>query len=171
MLMRRDAQGRLLLSDAIAALGERIDAGLPERVDAADLVQASKDLFLFALGTVLDKHGDTLMEKQDLLGRLTDLAIGSFAMESVWARAEKARRKDSGSAGGVKEQLSRPIVYETIERLGLIAGQVIAAVAAGDNLARLRGRLFELVKYTPIDGISLNREIAARICEAGKYIA
>ena len=98
--MRRDAQGRLLLSDAIAALGEGIDAGLPERVDAADLVQASKDLFLFALGTVLDKHGDTLMEKQDLLGRLTDLAIGSFAMESVWARAEKARRKDSGSAGG-----------------------------------------------------------------------
>jgi alkylation response protein AidB-like acyl-CoA dehydrogenase len=170
LLMRRATKGDLPLLGAIANVKGRIGSGIPERVDAGELVQAAKDLFLFTLGTGLEKWGEKLMKEQEILGRLADLAIGAFAMESAWLRAKKAAAKKGEKAAALKMKMAKAFIYATMEKLSLAAGQVLAAVAAGDELMKLRGDLAKLMQYIPMDGIALNREIASEISAAGKYV-
>lgn len=170
MLMRRAAKGRFPLQDAIESVKAQRASGIPERVDAGDLVQAAKDIFLFALGVGLEKCGDQLMKEQEILGRLADLAIWSYAMESAWLRAKKAVEKDGERTDNLKAMMADAFVYSTMEKLGPSAVQIFSAVAAGDELIRLREDLAKLMQYAPIDGIGLNRNIAAKISEAGKYV-
>jgi alkylation response protein AidB-like acyl-CoA dehydrogenase len=170
LLMRRATKGDLPLLGAVAAVKEQIASGLPERGDAGDLVQAAKDIFLFTLGEGLEKWGETLLKEQEILGRLADLAIGVFAMESAWLRAQKAVAKKGEKAAALKMKMARAFIYATMEKLGLAAGQVLAAVAAGNELMKLKGDLARLMQYTPIDGIALNREIASEVSAAGKYV-
>jgi alkylation response protein AidB-like acyl-CoA dehydrogenase len=170
LLIRRGTKGDLPLLEAIANLKKRMGSGMPDRVGAAGLVQAAKDVFLFALGAGLEKWGETLLKEQEILGRLADLAIGAFAMESSWLRAQKAVEKKGEKLSGLKVKMANSFVYSTMGKLGLIASQVLAAVSAGNELKQLREDLAKLMHFNLIDGIALNREIASEISAAGKYV-
>ena len=169
MMMRRATKGRLPLQEAVEALKQRIDTGIPTRMDAADLVQAAKDVFLYALGVGLEKCGDKLSKEQEILGRLADLAIWSYAMESALLRAQKAEAK-GGRAGVFKTKLAHAFIYNTVDKLVPAAAQVLSTVSEGEELKKSMGDLAGLLQYTPIDVIGLNREIAAKISETGKYV-
>jgi alkylation response protein AidB-like acyl-CoA dehydrogenase len=170
MLMRRATQGRLPLLEAVENMKKQISTGIPERIDAAGLVQAAKDIFLFTLGVGSEKCGEKLLKEQEVLGRLADLAIWTYTMESALLRAQKAVQKGGERAGAFKTKLATAFVYSTMEKLGPAATQILAAVTAGEELTQLRGDLAKLMQYTPIDGIALNRDIAAKISETGKYV-
>lgn len=170
MLIRRGTKGDFPLMDAIANVNARIAAGVPEIVDPAGLVQAAKDIFLFTLGAGLDKWGEKLLKEQEILGRLSDLAIGAFAMESAFLRAQKAVRKKGEKAAALKMKMATSFIHTTVGKLGLAATQILASAAAGDELKSLQAKLATLMAYTPIDGIALNREIAFEISAAGKYV-
>jgi alkylation response protein AidB-like acyl-CoA dehydrogenase len=170
LLMRRATKGGLALLPAIEALKNRIGAGIPERAGVAELVRASKEIFLFTLGAALEKFGDALFKEQEILGRLADLAIWAFAMESCLLRAKKAVEKKGEKAAGLKLKMATAYIYATIEKLAQTAGQVLAAVAAGSHLMKLKGDLTKLMQYIPVDAIALNREIASEISAAGKYV-
>ena len=146
MLLRRATKGGVPLDEAVVGVKERIDKGVPSRLDAGDLVQAAKDIFLFSLGAALEKCGDHLTKEQELLGRLADIAIGVFAMESAWLRAQKAVQNNGNSSAGRKMKLAKAFVYGTIEKLGLMALQVLATVVAGEELVQLREDLGKLMK-------------------------
>ena len=169
MLMRRASQGRLSLPAAVDAMKQQVGAGIPPRAGVADLVQASKDVFLFTMGVCLDKCGDQLLKEQEMLGRLADLVILSYAMESALLRAQKATEKRGERAGAFKMKLATAFIYNTMEKLGPTAEQILAAVSTGDELIKLRAHLAGLMQYIPINTIALNRKIASKISETGKY--
>ena len=125
---------------------------------------------MFTMGAGLDKLGEKLLKEQEIMGRLADLAIWSYAMESAYLRAQKAVQKKGERAGGFKVKLADAFVYNTMEKLGLTAVQVLASVATGDDFVKLREDLGQLTKYKPIDSIALNREIALKISENGRYV-
>jgi alkylation response protein AidB-like acyl-CoA dehydrogenase len=170
LLMRKEGKDASLLHDAIAGIKKSIDSGLPDRVDTRDLVQAAKDVFFFSLGAALEKYGDALLKEQEILGRLADIAINTFAMESAWLRAKKSESTEGEKAAARKMKMATAFSYSSIEKISVWSAQVLSAVATGEALKRLRGGLAELTKYIPIDGIALNREIATEISAAGKYI-
>jgi alkylation response protein AidB-like acyl-CoA dehydrogenase len=170
LLMRKEGKDTSLLREVIAGITRAIDSGLPDRVDTGDLVQSAKDVFFFSLGAALEKYGDALLKEQEILGRLADIAINAFAMESAWLRAKKAEGTEGIKAAGRKMKMTKAFSYSSIEKIGLWASQVLSAAATGKDLSRLRSGLAELMKYIPIDGIALNREIATEISAAGKYI-
>jgi hypothetical protein len=91
-------------------------------------------------------------------------------MESSLLRAKKAVENKGEKAAGLKMKMATAYVYSAIEKLGLAAGQVLAAIAAGSDLMRLKADLAKLMQYIPVDAIALNREIASEISAAGKYI-
>jgi hypothetical protein len=170
MLMRRASKGDIPLGEAIESLKKEIENDASGRLNAVELVQAAKDIFIFTLGVGLERYGDNLVKEQEILGRLADIAIWAFAMESAWLRAEKAVQRVGEKAAHRKVKLATAFIYNTIEKLGQSATQVLFAVAEQKELGRLREDLSRLLKYAPINGIALNREIAADISEAGKYI-
>lgn len=142
---------------------------MPDRADTGDLIQAAKDVFFFTLGAALEKYGDTLLKEQEILGRLADIAINAFAMESAWLRAKKAESAEGEKAAGRKMKMAKAFSYSSIEKIGTWANQVLSATATGKELMQLRSSLGKLIQYIPIDGIALNREIATEMSAAGKY--
>jgi alkylation response protein AidB-like acyl-CoA dehydrogenase len=164
-LIRRAKKGDLALLPAIADLNSRLASGISLRENEAALVQAARDMFLFVLGTALDKFGDALLKNQEILGRLADIAIHAYAMESGLLRACKA-----GQNAANKAAMARAFIYESIGKIKTIATEIVAACASGAELAELQDRLAKLVLHVPIDLIALRREIAAKIIEAGKYV-
>lgn len=168
-MMRRVTKGDLDLKQGIEKLNEQLKTGVKVREGAGDLVQAAKDIFLYSIGVGLDKYGDALLKQQEILGRLADLAMGAFAMESVWLRAQKALAKDGEAGSKLKNSLTEAFIYSNIGKLELIAKETLAALADGEALQALDIDLKKLVVYTPRNVIALRQEIATAVSAEGKY--
>jgi len=169
-ILRRVAKGDLDLKHALEKLKEQLNAGVITREGTRDLVQAAKDIFIYIFGAGLDKYGDNLLKQQEILGRLADLSMGAFAIESVWLRAQKALAKHGKTAAKFKNSLTEAFIYSQIGKLELIAKESISALAEGETLQALDLDLKKLVVYTPRNVIALRQEIAAAVSEAGKYV-
>lgn len=169
-IMRRVTKGDLDLKQALEKLKEQLNAGVITREGTKDLVQAAKDIFIYTFGAGLDKYGDKLLKQQEILGRLADLAMGAFAMESAWLRAQKALAKDGETGAKLKTAMTEAFIYSHIGKLELIAKDTIAALAEGEALQALESDLRKLAVYTPKNVIALRQEIAAAVSEASKFV-
>ena len=165
MLIRRAVKGGLPLLEEAAKLTERFEspADFPVAKDAGALVQASKDLFLFALGVGWQICGEELHERQEILGRLADLAIGVFAMESSLLRAQKTMGKDAGSVSRRNMNMAQAFIYTHFPKLGPVAREILSELSQGKDLELLDARLAKLMQYTPINVIGMRRKIADEI--------
>ncbi|MBF0474943.1 MAG: acyl-CoA dehydrogenase family protein [Deltaproteobacteria bacterium] len=170
LLIRKAGKGDLPLMEAAAQLRHRLESEVAVGENAGDAVQAARDIFLFVLGTAWEKLGQKLLKEQEILGRLADLTIAVFGMESSWLRAQKALARDGEDGAKRVTNLAKAFIYSTLPRLEVIAGEVLFALSDGTDLAAQQAALRKLVQYTPIDLIGLRRAIAAEISEAGKYI-
>ena len=170
-LLRRASKGGLPVLEAAADLKSRIGAGIAVRESAEDLVQAAKDAFLYTLGAAYEKHGDGLLKQQEILGRLADMAIYAYGMESALLRARKAASANGQNGAKHKGSLATAFIYTAVEKLSLAAREILAALVAGSELEERKADLAKLVQHTPIDIIGLRREIADHISEAGKFVA
>jgi alkylation response protein AidB-like acyl-CoA dehydrogenase len=168
-LLRRAKKGDLPLLRAISDLKSRLASEISPRTNEEELVQAARDIFLFTLGAALETSGDDLVKQQEILGRLADLAILTYAMESGLLRARKAAGK--GGSALHKAAMAKAFLYEAMPEMETTATQILAAVSAGPQLTELRAHLAKLAQYVPIDLIALRRQIAAKISEAGKYVS
>lgn len=171
VLLRRADSGDLPLKEAIENLRKRLQAGIPGREGEAELIQAAKDIFLLTLDAGLNRYGKGLSGQQEILGRLADMAIQAFAMESALLRAQKALINDCEAKAKIKLNMAQSFIYDTIGRLETLAKDTLAALAEGEELAKLLADLQSLTCYIPRNTIALRQEIAAAVSAAGKYIA
>lgn len=168
-LIRRAAKGAVPLLESINNVEQRLTNGMPSRHGAGDLGEAAKDVFLYILGAAQRKFGDELLKQQAILGRLADIAIYAYAMESAWMRAMKAREKGHSSAD-TKESLASAFIYAAVEKLAVTAREVLAALADGDDLVNMQADLAKLLQYAPVNIIDLRRRIAEEVSAAGRYV-
>jgi alkylation response protein AidB-like acyl-CoA dehydrogenase len=155
-LIRRSLQNGYPLLDEAAKLTKKLEepVGLPVLEGAGALIQASKEIFLFTLGVCWQRYGNALLKQQEILGRLADLIIGIFAMESAWLRAQK------GSSSSKNTMMADAFIYSHFPKLGLIAREALFELADGRDLALLDERLARLMRHAPIDIIGMRRKIA-----------
>ncbi|MDA8235110.1 MAG: acyl-CoA dehydrogenase family protein [Clostridia bacterium] len=170
ILLRRAAKEDLPLQGAISKLRGDLAAGIPARENEAQVVQAAKDIFLLTMEAGIQKYGEGLQNHQEVLGRLADLAIGAFALESALIRAQKAEAKEGEAKAKLKLSMTRAYIYSTIGTLENIAKETLAALAEDEELANYLKDLQDLSRYTPWNTIVLRQEIANAISSAGKYI-
>lgn len=169
-LLRRAGIGVLPLQEALEKLRVDLEAGVTVREGESGLVQAAKDIFLLTIGAGLQKYGDGLVKHQEIIGRLADLAIQAFAMESAWLRAQKAVTREGGAQAKLQLVMARTFINSTISWLEHTAKDTLAAIAKDDELTNLLKNLQELTRYTPRNAVALRREIAAAVSDAGKYV-
>ncbi len=172
MLIRRSVAGGLPLLEAAEKLVSGLEdpAGLPVLEDAGGLVGAAKELFLFTLGIAWQRYAENLLKRQEILGRLADLAIGAYAMESAWLRAQKAMGKDKEKGSRRKMNMAEAFIYTHFPKLALIAREALLGPAEGGDQELLQARLAKLTQHRPIDLIGLRRKIADEILTAGQYV-
>lgn len=169
-LVRKATKGDLPIQEALEKLRQLLNTKAIVRKDEADLVQAAKEIFIFVLDAAEKKYGKALAKNQEIIGRLADLAIQVFAMESAWLRAQKAASKLGEDEAKIKLNMATVYINSTISELVNIARETLAAIAEGTELTDVLEQLRILSIFTPRNTVGLRREIAAAISDAGKYV-
>jgi alkylation response protein AidB-like acyl-CoA dehydrogenase len=173
MLLRRAQRGQLPLIQAARAAAEEVLAPLapgegqvggPLAAERQQVALAKKAA-LFAAGVALQKHAAGIEEEQEILAWLADMVAEIFAMESAVLRAAQA----STGEETLHALLARAYVQEALPRLDGLARQVLAASAEGEDLRTALAGLRRLLRYTPLNTVALQRTIADRAVEAGRY--
>jgi len=151
MLLRRVKKGRL-----------KIDAG--STAATRDVVSNAKKIGLFLLNIASKEFGDSIEEQQEVVAGITDVLMNTFALESATLRAKKTKKENATDMTAV-------LAGGTMAEIESSAKCVLAACSQGsalrDNLALLR----DMTECEPVNSICLRRKIAARLLQAGRYVA
>lgn len=176
-IMKRAMSGKLpLMAAGQKLLGEIMDYS-PMSVEIgeeplalqAHMVEMCKKAVIFTAGIAVQKLMQKLGNEQEVLMRLADMILQTFAMESGLLRAQKA----VASLGAEKAQLYvnfvEAYVDEMIPMIDMWAKQVLAFVEDGDTLRTQLVGLRKLLKYQPINTVAVYRNIAAKVLDKGGY--
>lgn len=169
-LLRRAKKDALPLLESMNSMLKKVSEPVPVRENPGELVQAAKDIFLYSMGLAYEKYGGDLGKQQEILGRLADIAISAYVMESCWLRAKKAVEAN-GSNLQLKKNLASAFIYTSVDKISLAANEIAANIASGSALVQIQENLDKLTQFTPIDIITIRSKIAGSISAAGKYVA
>ncbi|BFH16698.1 acyl-CoA dehydrogenase family protein [Paenibacillus melissococcoides] len=175
MLLKKAAKGELPLMQKAQALQAELMSivTMPDSGEAlaleGHLVSMSKKVFLMAGGLAAQKYGTSLEQQQEILSNLADLMILVYAMESALLRTRKLMAKSGEEKAKLAMQMTSVYVHETLADIERIAKSTLAAMESGDMLRTQLSILKKLTKSSPIDAISIKRDIAARVIQAEKY--
>jgi alkylation response protein AidB-like acyl-CoA dehydrogenase len=168
--VRRGLSGAIPMKEAIAAVQAKIAAGAPFCADEGALVQAAKDVVLFTVGAAIQKYDNKVLGYQEIVGKLADMSIAAFGMESAYLRAQKAVAKDGADAAKLKTAMATIYINASINNVVNWGKEVLASVADGDELVKLLADMQSLAQYTPKNTIALRQEVAAAVSSAIKYV-
>lgn len=175
LLLKKAAKGELPLMQKAQALQAELMSivTMPDSGEAMELeghlVSMSKKVFLMVGGLAAQKYGTSLEQQQEILSNLADLMILVYAMESALLRTRKLMAKSGEEKAKLAMQMTSVYVHETLADIERIAKNTLAAMESGDMLRTQLSILKKLTKSSPIDAISIKRDIAARVIQAEKY--
>lgn len=134
------------------------------------LLAQAKKLFLMVGGMAVQKLQANIEKEQEMLSNLADLMIEIYAMESVLLRTKKliARQGEDKAKNAI--QMTEVYLYEAFAKIEAIAKQCLVMVEEGDMLRTGLSMVKRLTRTSPINTISLKREIAQRVIQAEKYV-
>jgi alkylation response protein AidB-like acyl-CoA dehydrogenase len=170
-MIKRALQGRLALLPAIKQVMDEVMAGPGVRTtyegalaEERALLGNTKKLALFCAGAASQKYGNDLADQQEVMGALADILIEVLALESTILRTEKMAERNP-----LAIKITKYYAAHSFRIVETAAERVIAAVAEGDMLRTQMAIFRRLTKHEPANTVSLSREIAAAMVEAGRY--
>jgi hypothetical protein len=168
-LMQRypEVEARIKSGQALELAGESVPADLRQ---AASALERAKDATIYVATKVAMKYMQALENEEEFIEYLANLLIEIYAIDSALARATQAvRRGDAHSA--VHVQLARLATWLAFSRVRLNLDQLIMTNtgADSDEIAEELGRVRAYVGDYQINGVTLQRELAALIVEKQGY--
>ncbi len=146
------------------ATSERAAPGAaPERTLLARATRTTA----FALGRAAQVFGKGLSGEQEVVGRLADMAIEVYALESAILRAEKMRARGAGHAATAADMV-QVFAADAADRLEHAAKNALAAIEPGDASALVE-RVHTLLRHGPVKTIAARRRIAEAVIDANRY--
>jgi butyryl-CoA dehydrogenase len=170
MLLKRAQRGQLPLVEAVKKLQAEILGGPSLSTNGDEnskLVENAKKVSLFALGVAFQKYMTALEDQQEILASITDVAMNTFAMESVLLRTQKLAKLGKGEIAG---EMCNVFLREAMETVESAARNVLSASSEGDALRTNLAVLKRFTKFEPINAIAARRKIAARLLAADRYV-
>jgi alkylation response protein AidB-like acyl-CoA dehydrogenase len=177
MLARRALKGGLPLIPAAKKLMDEImsppsmDAPSDAPLDAERrAVAAMKKIALMVLGTAMQTYGEKMADEQEVLMAAADIVIDVYGSESALLRALQLADARSGQAGDtLHEAAARVFINDAAVRVEASAKTALAAMAEGDTLRTLLAALRRLLKVTPVNTVTLRRQLADATVERRTY--
>jgi len=170
MILKRAAQGRLALMEAVTDLIGRVTTGDfgPEPGDEplareTTLLENAKKVALLSMGVAYQRFGQEIEQEQEVNTALADIVIEVYSMDSMLARARRL--------GPQAKAMAEVGVSEGIGRIARHGEVVLAASVEGPKLEQYHGVLRRLTRVLPINLVARRREIADRLISAEKYLA
>jgi alkylation response protein AidB-like acyl-CoA dehydrogenase len=178
MLARRAIKGDVPIIAAAKALQDELlgPPALPSASDAGDsplseerrAVEAFKKTALMVFGLAMQTYGQKLADQQEVLMNIADIMIDVFSAESAVLRAtaERGPRPE----GSLHADAARVFVNDASMRIDAAARQALAAMTQGDTLRTMLAALRRLMKFMPIDTVTLRRRLADEAVVRGGYV-
>ena len=175
LLAKRAVKGDVPIIAAARALQDEL-LGPPGMVSGDDsplaeerrAVDAFKKTALMVFGLAMQTYGQKLGDQQEVLINTADIMIDVFSAESALLRA-LAQTAGTPQAG-LHADAARVFVNDSAMRIDASARQALAAMTSGDTLRTMLAALRRLVKYTPIDTVTLRRRLADAAVARGGYV-
>ncbi|BCJ85169.1 acyl-CoA dehydrogenase family protein [Effusibacillus dendaii] len=172
-LLRRANKGELPLFDLLQQIQQSPLAGLDFGFKGAlaeerQAVESAKRLFLCMFGLALQAHGGKIDERQEIMGRLANIAMEIFASESGLLRAEKSAAANRESAAA-QTDIVRVYTRESLQRIQQWATAICWTVCDEAMLEQILLFVNQLTRISPLGLIPIKRKIAERAVAAGKY--
>lgn len=172
-LLKRAQRGQLPLVEAVKKLQTELmqppsltEASTDSFAEENKIIANAKKLVLLCLGAAYQRFLDKIDQQQEVMAGIADIAMYTFAMESLSLRAQ---RLSAIGKAGIALAMSSVFLRESTDLCEQTARAVLAACLEGDNLRVALGGLRRLAKYEPADVIGLRRQIAARLIAVGRY--
>ena len=159
-----------VVGPVIAAEAER---GLAEAPGAKaeggerGLLARAKRITAFTAGRAAKKYGKGLGSEQEVVGRLADMAIEVYALESAILRSEKMQGR-GGSHAATAADITQVFAADAADRLEHAAKNALASIE-GPDAAGVTDRVHALLHHGPVDTIAARRRIADAVIEANRY--
>lgn len=160
--LKRSLKGMLPYEDAVK--GAFIQLAKESTNTMKELVEDLRALYLVMTEFARNKFGNELESQQEIIMKLSDLAIHLYASESVLLRTEKSTKDLE-----LKEALRDNILEESVNQTFIIVKQLEQELLR--NESEIRKQIYSsLMTYTFSESIHRNRNIADRMYEKGEYI-
>jgi butyryl-CoA dehydrogenase len=167
---------RLVKSPAVAAAmaeaADRLDGGGAPQTSGPlaaerNLLARARRVTLWALGQAARTYGKGLAREQEVVGRLADMAIEVYALESAILRAEKLHARGGGCAG-IAVAMTQVFASDAADRLAHHVKNAVASIAAPDAAGAIDAAHARL-RHPAMDTIAARRRIADAIIDADRY--
>ena len=166
-LMERfpEIEARVKAGQAIDFAGEAIPAELRDAVNA---LERAKDATVYTSTKVAMKYMQALENEEEFVEYLANLLIEIYGVDSALARATQAvRRGDADSA--VHVQLAQLATWLAFSRIRLNLDQLIMTNNEPEKVEKELARVRAYVGDYTLNGVTLQRELAALIIEKQGY--
>jgi alkylation response protein AidB-like acyl-CoA dehydrogenase len=158
-------EARVKAGQAIDFAGEAIPAELREAVNA---LERAKDATAYTSTKVAMKYMQALENEEEFIEYLANLLIEIYGVDSALARATQAvRRGDENSA--VHVQLAQLATWLAFSRIRLNLDQLIMTNNEPEKVEKELARVRAYVGDYTLNGVTLQRELAALIVEKQGY--
>ena len=175
-LIRRALKGGLPLVAAAKALQDEImspptlaepsDAPLADQLKA---VASFKKTALMVLGLAMQRYGQKLTDKQEVLSCAADILIDTYAAESVVLRGVQSAI-DAPASATLQTDAACVYVNDAAARIETSARTALATMAEGDTLRMQLAGLRRLLKITPVNTVEMRRRLADAMVERAGYV-
>jgi len=176
MLLRRALKGHLPLIEAAQQVQSEILNLTPTALDDNRLLASQgtavgmfKKVALAVLGLALQTYGDKLSDQQEILSLTADILIDIFAAETILHRALQSNASGMSTAA-LQVQAVRSFISDAAGRIELAARSALAGMSEGDNLRIQLAALRRLLKVTPVNTVSIRRQLADQVVARAGYI-
>jgi alkylation response protein AidB-like acyl-CoA dehydrogenase len=176
MLLKRAMKGELplipaaqKLTDEIMGFGSVEEETTGIFAEEKKMLRSAKKAGLFVAGLAVQKYMTKLEDEEEIIGRISDIIMEIYAMESVILRVEKMLTRSVKEPMDVYIDIVKAFVNDAIMRVEIYAKEILSAVADGDMLRTYLTALRRLIKHTPVNTIAIRRKIADYLISAERY--
>jgi hypothetical protein len=133
------------------------------------MAAGAKKVALMCLGLAVQKHQQALSDEQEILGHFADVAMDTYALESVVIRTQKRARREGEDKVRLQEAAVRCFAQDALDRVEASAKRLLCALEEGDTLRTYLAALKRFTKRETANTVALRRRVAEAAIEAGGY--
>lgn len=162
MLLKRAQHGHLPLFESVRKLNADILTNPPPLIgnQGETLVENAKKIFLFLVGVAYETFALSLENQQEVVASITDVAINTFAMDSVLLRVKKLARLPQHET---PSEMCGVFLRGAMRAVENSARTVLAACSETDVLRSNITILERFTKFDPVDVFAARRRIAKKL--------
>jgi len=147
---------------------DEIDPSVPYAAEKATIANLKK-IFLVLSGAAVKRFGPGLKDEQEVLLAAADVAIQTFAAESVVLRAERIAPKLTPARRALVDAAVKVHTFRAVEKVATAAKRGAFYVAEGDEVTMLLAGVRRFTKYDAGGLLAAKRALAAATVDAERY--